>query len=79
MLYLGSVRIGSLSSPKCGDDVDKSPVVLHPSLGSASLLFLLLLLLNLVYTTNHGDITIQHANQNFRIATVAKRFCYLPK
>lgn len=44
--HLG-VSIGSLLLSKGGNHVDKAPVVLDATLGTASLLFLLLLLVNL--------------------------------
>lgn len=44
--HLG-VSIGSLLLSKSRDNIDKAPVVLDATLGTASLLFLLLLLVNL--------------------------------
>lgn len=47
------ISIGSLSASKCGDNIDKSSVVLHSSLGTASLGLLLFLFVNLKNITTY--------------------------
>lgn len=68
------VGIGALLLAKGGHNIDKTPVVLHPPLGSASLLLLLLLFGHLGSLTSYFpstgqrsmDFTSKHAASYFQ-------------